>query len=451
MHGFKEEQQDHYKFQVYHIAEQEEMDTVTYGMITNNKIEGIIDCSYVQIDEDKMFRFNVSDLVSFRDYFQREIKKKELLNICYSLAIVVQELNSYMIDSNRMILDRDYMYINVRTNQTNIIVLPIETDKDSGNLHGFLKELLFEVEIDQNEDITYFATLIKLLGSNFHLDEFIRKLDELKSSEQIIKKKEPVEINHMETKTSVVQEERVVIRETKMPQQEPLEKLIQDDVKTPEFEMPIQEKKAVIERKKGLFGSLFKKEEKTKSKSKKEKRTKEAGFAKHKNTDFIIPGQEPTTLNKSHEQIPFPESTKSTDSGHIIGTASQHQIRRTDRNFGETVVLEEESETTLLAEDVEDNSYPYLINKKNLEKIEIKNAYFRIGKSSDNDYVVQGNNTVSKYHAWIETKEGQCYIVDNNSKNHTYIDNQKLTAQTKYPLYDGNILKISNEVFEFHW
>lgn len=77
---------------------------------------------------------------------------------------------------------------------------------------------------------------------------------------------------------------------------------------------------------------------------------------------------------------------------------------------------------------------------------------FRIGtERSFADLWVSDNSTVSHSHADIVRHDGQYFIRDNNSTNHTYQNGQLLMSNQEYPLSDGDQLMLANEKFEFEY
>lgn len=90
-----------------------------------------------------------------------------------------------------------------------------------------------------------------------------------------------------------------------------------------------------------------------------------------------------------------------------------------------------------------------LVRSSNGEIIRIINDNFVIGKSKYTNYQVTGNNTVSRRHILIHKKNnGNLYIEDNDSKNGTFLDGQRLKAHQKKQLVAGQSLRLSDEVFE---
>ena len=82
--------------------------------------------------------------------------------------------------------------------------------------------------------------------------------------------------------------------------------------------------------------------------------------------------------------------------------------------------------------------------------IDISKPVFKLGKERAKvDYCITDNNTVSRIHAIITVKNGNCFISDNRSTNKTYINGSPVPVQTEIPLKDGDVIKLSNVEFDF--
>ena len=66
------------------------------------------------------------------------------------------------------------------------------------------------------------------------------------------------------------------------------------------------------------------------------------------------------------------------------------------------------------------------------------------------DYFISNNGAVSRSHADIITKSGHYYVMDLHTTNFTYINNSMVPENTEVEIFDGNMLKLANEEFEFH-
>jgi len=122
-------------------------------------------------------------------------------------------------------------------------------------------------------------------------------------------------------------------------------------------------------------------------------------------------------------------------------------------NFGETTVLSSPvcGETTVLNNVSPQTSVrPTLVRRKTGENIAVSKTVFRIGKEqSFVDYCINGNSAISRCHANIIAKNGQYYVVDTNSTNHTYVDNKMIQSNAEQLITDGSVIRFANEEFEF--
>ena len=125
--------------------------------------------------------------------------------------------------------------------------------------------------------------------------------------------------------------------------------------------------------------------------------------------------------------------------------------------FGETTVLGNaySGETTVLNASMNPNNpenikQAYLIREKNGERIPITKEKFLIGKEkSFVDYFIADNTAISRSHAYIINHNNEYYIVDTNSKNHTYINGKLITPNTEVSISNDCKIKLADEEFIF--
>lgn len=116
----------------------------------------------------------------------------------------------------------------------------------------------------------------------------------------------------------------------------------------------------------------------------------------------------------------------------------------------ETGLLVEEEETTLLEND-EQVHFPSLFRVLTEENISINKPVFRLGKEkSYADYFISNNNAVSRSHADIIMRGQRVFVIDLNSKNKTYINNQPIPVQQETEIFNGDRLRLANEEFIFY-
>ncbi len=117
-------------------------------------------------------------------------------------------------------------------------------------------------------------------------------------------------------------------------------------------------------------------------------------------------------------------------------------------------------ETAMVPEDPGEDSTIYiaqaeplhgiLVRAKTQERVKIDKDEFRIGKSPrDADYCMYDNPSVSRHHAKIVRKEDGFFLIDEDSKNHTFVNHRMIEPGISVPLEDQTQIRMANEDFLF--
>ena len=121
-------------------------------------------------------------------------------------------------------------------------------------------------------------------------------------------------------------------------------------------------------------------------------------------------------------------------------------------SFNETTVLSPVmagGETTVLSAEPSAPN-PCLTRIKTGERVSINKPVFRIGKEKSYvDYFIADNTAISRSHANIHTENGEYFIEDTNSTNHTYINGVLINSNVKTKLSSGDKVRLANEDFTF--
>ena len=109
-----------------------------------------------------------------------------------------------------------------------------------------------------------------------------------------------------------------------------------------------------------------------------------------------------------------------------------------------------EAGTTVLATSSNyENPIPYLVRIKTNELIPIIRNEFVVGKSHDCDYQITDNRKVSRRHATFRISNGECYIRDNSSTNHTFINGKLLQPEFEIMLSNNDYIRFGDEEFKY--
>lgn len=522
MYSFNYENNGSTTYLVYQVQPNDEMDTMSLGMLTNNKILGLAPAIFTQIDSAKFIKYNVSAKISVKQFFEGQVNKKRLIGVFTGIANAILAAEDYMIDLNSIILDLDYIFSDVSSCETVLICLPINRQEENNSLLSFFKTIMFSTQFDQTENCDYVAKIINYLNSAsaFSVLDFIKILDGISSNTTISKDtSQGVSSSHNQINKpiSTIQQQEVEQLQTVVPQisanqpftrqqaqqrddvifqsstvkraavkamppktyTPPIEPEISDDERISFMYLMQHYNKENAEKYKAQKAAKkAKKGNNTKTPSKANKQTQisfnvpstpaNAGFAVPgvltQDAVFAIPGQQiSVTPVVNQTQVNKPIITQTQNSRPVQQQVNQNDFyqppvdpQSKDMNFGETTVLggENSGETTVLSYVNTVSSHKekkaFIIRVSNNERIEINKPVFRIGKEKSYvDYFIGDNSYISRGHANIIQRDSRYYIIDNNSRNHTYVNGNLITSSTEVEIQSGDTFKLANEAFEF--
>ena len=564
MNEFYYENQGTNTFLVYEVLPTDTIDTMSLGMITNNRIEGLATTIVTQLNATQYIKYDVSAMLTVSQFFVGLVNRKRLIGVFSGIVNALIAVEDYMIDPSCVLLDLNYIFTDVSTCRTELICLPVtRPNQPEINLGAFFKNIMFSTQFDQTENCDYVAKIINYLNSTavFSLYDFKKVLDEttrtgerneytgnigsvnvqkpvvepvrqqqvypqthLQSNPggaQPVQPVQPVQaikpVQPVQQVTSMPQTQQGVGGQMNYPQQQvavPNQNSQRMDAKNrkkvgyavPQQQVPqqaVQQTVANGEKPMSMFHLLmhYNKENAEKYKAQKaQKKLAQQNAAapqnygtKNKNRNkgtrggfdipgqqnqaFAVPGQQlannmampqqnqqpvqavrSVTPQMSNPQMQTGTAYPSAQPAVMPSTQGyqqQNAYAETSSDFGATTVLggNDEGMTAVLSDIPAQGTAmptPFIIRVRNNERIPINKPVFRIGKEkSFVDYFVGDNSFISRSHANIIQKDNRYFIVDNNSRNHTYVNGEFITSNTEVELHSGDTFKLANEEFEF--
>lgn len=497
MYNFTYETQGANTYMVYEFQDTDTIDTLSLGMLTNNRIEGFAPVLFTQMDVKKYIKYNISSKVPVEQYFTGVVNKKRLLGVFSSILSAMLMAEEYMLVPSSLLLEPNNIYVDVSTSEAVLICLPVSVEEEGTiDFISFFRNIMFTTQFDQTENCDYLARIINYLNlpTSFSLGGFKKLVEELLGSQVVEEPKvihtvsQPVApptpqlvaasvpqhpapqsvaspvpqlvVQPVPTHASPMVQE--VIQPTNNNPQKSIKEGMQMQIPAqagfavPGMEQTTGGKKEKISKKEKTKKDKSKKEreksEKEKSEKEKDKEKSEKkswfSFGKGKKKEEIpsdivsVPGQPNITGTIS---VPMPQGYLQPSMQPMVGTGM---------NFGETTVLGGAGvgETTVLGMGQPNNlpQQPHLLRRENNERIPINKPVFRMGKEKSYvDYFIGNNTAISRSHATIITKGEEYFIIDTNSTNHTYVDGGMIMSNTEHPLHHGGIIHLANEEFEF--
>lgn len=513
--NFTFENQGTNTYLVYAITSEDKVDSMSLGMLTNNKINGLAPTIFMQLDMTKYIKYNVSAKVSVKQFFTGPVNKKRLIGVFTGIVDAMLSAEDYMIDTNTILLDLDFIFADVSTCETVLICLPITNHTAKAvDLGTFFKNIVFSTQFDQTENCDYVAKIINYLNSTpvFSLDNFSKLLKEIiqeqavsqqpvtpqiktqpvvqqkvrekPASKQVAKPEQPKQVVQQSQNTADQSKQSVNNSGFAVPSNQPARNVAQQNAQSQQA--PIEGGKKIsmlylLQHYNKENAAAYKaQKEAAKGAKKTGKNQKESTASKRTFTvpgapvqsvansqGFAIPGQQAqspvVSITQPQQQIQKPENSaqpKKVEPENPTPVSPQQILVQTvpqgqPMNFGETTVLGGASsgETTVLNAGMiipEVKIQPYLVRAKNNERIELNKPVFRIGKEKSYvDYFISDNTAISRSHANIISRDGEYFVVDTNSTNHTYVNGMMIQSNIETKLADGMKIRLANEDFEF--
>lgn len=466
-------------FLVYELSKSEEIDSLTMGMVSNNRIEGVIPFSFSQLDEKRYLQYNVSSKISLSQYFSGIVNRKRLIGVMTSVASAIINAQDYMIEPHSFIFDRDYIFIDVSSTTAQIICLPVVIESEKNiDLEKFFKEIILGIQYDSNEDCGYVAKLIGYFNANtmFSLSDFLQTLRkmEMEDPEEIIsapspqvpqstpsevpaQQQAPQQAQHSVLAESVHHMEPIMngvgLPPQPVPGNVPMGMSVNVPVAPPgKPKKPDKPAKPAKPARKGF--SFFGKKEK----APKPPKGNTSGLPGRSIAQ--APNMQPPIQTDTPQPhvVQAPINPQPSNGGKGIGNSYvAPDYQKEQGSFGGTVVLNagNKSQGTVVLNQQNApeamKTIPYVIRTKNQQRIPLNKDIIKFGSDASYvDFSISDNRTVSRSHADIRKRNDFFVLVDNNSTNHTFVNNNMITPNVEVKLEEGMKFKLADEEFEFH-
>ncbi len=468
INSFTYEEQGEKRYLVYEKKTEDHMDTLTLEMMSNNKIDGVSSGNHIQIDDKFYMKYDISGLMNLREYLQGVVSRQKILSILESIADAAIASEDYMLSISSYVMDMEYVYIDPDTLKVSMVVLPVV--REGRKIDVFLKELFMGIRYDQTEDCSYVASLLNLLGGagTFSIHTFKEEINRLKKENnskpqpqgQILDsqlcmqafEKPPQPYRHIpQSYQQNVQQNTPAGRNGGGLSEEDRKLIVRDLKREKNLDILFSEEEEVKKEKKGFFFMKDKSEkEKKPEKEKKENKKKEKKSLWGKLTGKKRSSEEDSPAESPLGRIDIPGMEAAIPFQNV-----EINKRRVDmQDFGETVFLDgDDDEETYIIGAKQNTVQPEFILYRHGtgESYRISEEVTRIGRSTSiAEICITGNRGIGRVHALLYLRNGEVFIEDNNSKNHTYVDGMKLEpGQSPVKLVHGSKIRLGDEELEF--
>lgn len=401
---------DRNRYLIFETESDEHTDSVAEGMLDNNNIAGLLPFTHTRADNISLIKYDVTSFMTLSELLEGCIKRESVISVIDEILETYTDIENYLIAPDSLILDSEKIFYSRDDGHIHMILNPvINTGTLNMPLNIFLKNLICRIKFDSTENCDYIGKMLGYLNSSreFSAEDFRYIVNEQKASSD-----KTAEDRHQ----AVTDDEKIPSMECSehtTEEKEPvfvLKKPQTDRDNEPEnsFRLPLDfyaddENSDESRNRKSIFSKIF---------------------------------GESRVKNKTRK--------KESDDDSVL-------VQYCDKNGNVSREESYENETVLLGSQIKPESSSFLLRIRNNEKIFLRKNSFRIGTEKKSvDYCINDNCAVSRFHAEIIHRNNSFFIVDNNSTNHTFLNEHEIKSRYEMKLQNKSRIKLADEEFIFY-
>lgn len=500
------------KYLTYTMGEDCELDEDVLDYIEENKPSELIDIIYEEDDDYDYLTYDITDKISLEQHISKEVKCEDVLLMLRNIANSLISLKEQTVHLNYILLNRNFAYVDAEMN-VQFMCVPVESKGSLAvEFKGFVRELLANMKYDVDEDLGYVGKLLTYInGDSFNLRGLIGLSEALMEEEGIsFEEAGGIEADGVEVVSSDMdaaedkKDNLADFMNSSDDADEPLPEIGDDEEEEDVPQIEQEEIESIVPKKNEeeeepentetiespMMADESEEEISEVAKEKTEKTEPTLGV-KETDVDVIksrlqaIVGHEPAkdpekikSIEDLDNMLNRPPTVKKNvvkvNRAALIQSAVEHEAdgdnaglsseevtkSATVETAAEAVTESKPKSNSILSKTVEAatpsfattivKANPYLIRVNTEERIMINKPVFKLGKSARGvDYTVGGNGAISRQHAIIIQKDGVCYIRDNKSTNHTYVNDVMVEEGVDEILTHDSMIRLGDEEFKF--
>lgn len=428
----------------------ETLDEVDRGMLFSNRINGLLPVSIQWINMECRLLYNITGLTPLDQGARILENEKRLMNFFTSISHAETECDEYLLSPQKLDLDPEHVFLDAN-GKAQLLYRPVKELRNRyqpTELAHFVFRLVGRQMPTGSMVITALSRQL-LYGDSFSFAEMEKELSEINET---AKEKAPQPAPISEPKMTAPSEGY------RPPQRQPS---VQQPVKQPERTFAPAAPAGIPEAQPAQDNPFApRSEEKPAAAAQpsvepapehpKEEKAKKGGFLGLFGRKDKKKAEQPAQENPFQQKASREEKPVERPVAYDVPQA-QPKAQAPVGAGGYTVILNgDDAGSGNLTRIMEDNSPElYLVQKSNNQYIHITHSNFHIGRAADVvDFTVQtATNYLGNDHAYILIQDGAYYIVDNNTRNHTYLNEQRLQPSQPQPIHAGDTIRMADVIF----
>lgn len=152
------------------LSKNEQINLREIQVLQENIIRGLMRPSF---DGKKIVMYSAPDGISLHNYLKNVVTKNDFFIIFTQIIEAFNKIDKYKLNITNIVLNTNYIFINLFTKEVQFIYQPIFSTNISINLFSILYDILFQVKIDPNENLKE----INLLNDSLRNMQYFSPLD----------------------------------------------------------------------------------------------------------------------------------------------------------------------------------------------------------------------------------------------------------------------------------
>jgi len=410
----------------------DQLESVSLRAMANGKLRAFAPASFSQVNNTKFIRYDISGRIAAFKLLGSPVSKQVLLGMISGIANAMASIEENNVDISTVVLDPNHVFTDATSGGTVLICRPLIVKPTGANAGALCQFLLNKAQMADSADSGVKEQLLEFLKRNPAPNP-----GELKAAVEHAAQAAPAQPKadvpvQVPVQPPVPAQPVVVSQpQPRIPEDKPLSmfRLLEHQKKmnAPAPQIPVQP--AAPAKPAAAPKPAFE----VPPVSAKNAAPKPA---------FEVPPAPVKPAEAAHRPVevpPAPKPVQPVTPPKPVQPVTPPQPKAADP-----------SPTTVVDANAFAGAHAYLLRLKTGDRAPITKPFFRIGKEkSFVDYCISDNSAISRAHAYILNKNGQYFLVDTHSTNHTYINGGMIQPDVETRLFHGAKLRLANEEFEF--
>ena len=444
-------------FLVCELQPGDQLEGVSLRALAGGLLQGFAAASFSQVGATRYIHYDVTGKTPFFRLMKEPVTKKVLLGALTGIADALLSAEANQVDPGTIILDPAHVLTDVNTGETVMICMPLvafRPGQTAGMLYNFI---LSNARLNNAEDAGFVAQLQEFLKSNPDPAPAAMK-EELGKAEAAVSA--PAE----SAMPVVAPPEQIVPEQPAQPMQQP----------QPQTDKPMSMFRLLDYHQEQAAREQAAREQAAREQAAREQAAREQAAreqaareqaAREQAAREQAAREQAAREQAAREQAAREQAAREQAAREQAAREQAEQKKKAMPKFDFAIPGVQEvpvpvqpaaipsvspDDTTVVEAGQVTNAHAYLVRLKTGERAPITKSFFRIGKEKSYvDYCISDNSAISRAHAYIVNKDGEYFLADTHSTNHTYINGGMISPDVETPLFHGAKVHFANEEFEF--